>query len=109
MQLSSEGGGLGPKVEFPQNEAQIKHIFRDSPGHLPDTPANRQLLQSVADDARATLGEDKFGNVWSARVNPDGTQTWVQTRNDIISNGVVNQTPRMFNPQTGLSSPVRPR
>jgi hypothetical protein len=99
----------GPRARFPDNEAQVRHIFRDAPGHLPDTSANRQLLPSVANDATATLGTDKFGNVWSARINPDGTQTWVQSRNGVIINGGVNQTPRAFNPQTGLSSPVRPR
>ena len=62
-------------------------------------------MQSVADDATATLGSDKFGNVWSARINPDGTQTWVQSRNGVIINAGVNQTPRVFNPQTGLRHP----
>lgn len=98
-----------PRAKLPENEAQLRHIFRDAPGHVPDTPANRQLLQSVADDATATLGTDRFGNVWSARINSDGTQTWVQSRNGVIINGGVNQTPRTFNPRTGLSSPVGPR
>jgi filamentous hemagglutinin len=96
-----QGGG----ARFPEKPGQIKHIFRDAPAHLADTPANRTLLQGVADDASTTLGTDKFGNVWSARTLGDGTQVWVQTRNGVIQNGGLNQTPRVFNPETGLSSP----
>jgi hypothetical protein len=68
-----------PRTQFPANEAQIRHIFRDAPGHLADTPANRAILQGLADDARALLGTDRFGNQWFARLNADGTQTWVQS------------------------------
>jgi filamentous hemagglutinin len=81
----------------------VDHIFRDAPGHLPDTPENRELLQHIADDPATTLGVDKFGNTWSARTLDDGTQAWTQTRNRAIINGGVNPTPRPFNPQTGLS------
>jgi hypothetical protein len=88
---------------FPSGESQLRHIFRDAPGHLADTPANRALLQNIADDATTTLGTDRFGNVWSARTLEDGTQVWVQVRNGIIQNGGVNPMPRVFNPKTGLS------
>ena len=90
-------------------EGRLGHIFRDAPGHLPDTPANRKLLQGVADDPATTLGPDKFGNTWSARTLDDGTQVWVQTRNGDIINGGLNQTPRTFNLRTGLSRPQPPR
>jgi hypothetical protein len=46
-------------------------------GHVADTPANRKLLQEVADDAATTLGVDKWGNTWSARILEDGRQVWV--------------------------------
>ena len=92
-----------PRARFPKQPGQIKHIFRNDEAHLPDTPGNRALLQDVADDANATLGTDKFGNVWSARTLDDGTQVWVQTRNSVIQNGGLNQTPRVFNSSTGLS------
>jgi hypothetical protein len=82
----------------------VEHIFRDASGHLPDTPANRRLLREVANDPATTLGKDRFGNVWSAHTLEDGTQVWVQTRNGVIQNGGLNQTPRAFNPETGLSS-----
>ncbi len=92
-----------PCAVFPQNDSQIQHIFRDAPGHLADTPENRSLLQDVASDSHTTLGTDRFGNVWSAKTQSDGSQVWVQTRNGVIQNGGLNSSPRTFNPQTGLS------
>jgi RHS repeat-associated protein len=93
-----------PKI--PENRAP--KIFGDREGHLPDTAANRKLLEEVASDPAASLGKDRFGNDWSARTQPDGTQEWTQARNGEIINGGLNQTPRTFSPETGLSSTVRP-
>jgi len=90
------------------SESRAKHIFRGSRGHLPDTQENRRLLQELAADKSARLGTDKYGNVWSAKLNPDGTQTWVQVRHGEIINGGLNQAPHPFNPETGLSAPVKP-
>lgn len=45
----------------------------------------------------------------SARTLDDGTQVWAQTRNGDIVNGGLNQTPRPFNPQSGLSRQQPPR
>ncbi|MCI5143730.1 MAG: hypothetical protein D3909_18800 [Candidatus Electrothrix sp. ATG1] len=90
-------------AQLPQGRAQTGHIFRNAPGHITDTPANRRLLRNIASDSRTTLGTDRFGNEWSARIQPDGSQVWVQTRNGVIQNGGVNQTPRNYNPDTGLS------
>lgn len=103
-------GPLSADVEnaLPAGESELGHIFRDVAGHLPDTSANRQLLQGVANDPKGSMGTDQFGNTWSAKTLPDGTQVWTQTRNGQIINGGLNQTPRAFNPQTGLSAPVRP-
>ncbi|MBS0267302.1 MAG: hypothetical protein JSS02_35585 [Planctomycetes bacterium] len=98
-------GGAANAVKLPQKPGQLQHIFRNAPGHLPDTPANRALLEGLSNDAGAVLGTDKFGNTWAARLNADGTQTWVQYRCDVIINGGLNPTPRTFNPQTGLSGP----
>ena len=88
------------------SEKDANHIFRKSPGHLPvDTPANRQLLTNTASNPKNSLGSDKFGNQWYAEVRPDGTQVWVRVRNGQITNGGVNQTPKTYDPQTGLNKP----
>ncbi len=89
------------EVTIPQNRES--HIFRDAPGHIQDTTENRDLLVSVAKNPENTLGTDKFGNVWSAKLKPDGTQVWVQSRNGSITNGGINLTPKEFNDEMGLS------
>ncbi|CAG2133597.1 beta strand repeat-containing protein [Cupriavidus plantarum] len=101
---SSANGGS--KIGIDESRAQ--HIFRDSEGHISDTPANRQLLETIANDPSAMLGTDKYGTTWAAKLNPDGTQTWVGIRGGKVSYGGVNETPKQFNPQTGLASPTRP-
>lgn len=103
----AEETGKGKKIKI--NEKQKKHIFRDADGHLTeDTKTNRQKLEDVANDKGNYLGNDKYGNEWYGKNNPDGSQTWVKVRNGSIENGGVNQTPKTYNPQTGLSSPTRP-
>ena len=96
-----EAGHTIPKDRAP-------HIFRGKEGHMKDTPQNRETLQKIADDPKTTLGTDRHGNTWSSQQNKDGTQTWTQTRNGEIRNGGVNETPKQYNPETGLSRPLRP-
>lgn len=107
----SGASGQGPSTgngNIQIDDSRAGHIFRDSDGHISDTPANRQLLESVANDPSAVLGTDKYGTTWAAKTNPDGTQTWVGIRGGKLSYGGINQTPKSFNPQTGLASPTRP-
>lgn len=89
-------------------ESRLGPIFRDTPGTLRDTATDRRLLQEVVDDVGSTLGTDKYGNIWSARLLPDGTQVWTQVRNGEIINGGLNLVPRNFHPLTGLASPTVP-
>ena len=105
---AADAGTAPAESMLPEGDSQISHIFRDAEGHLPDTPANRDLLNDVAGDNANTLGTDKYGNTWSAKTLPDGTQVWTSARNGRIINGGLNQTPRSFDPGTGLSSPVKP-
>jgi filamentous hemagglutinin len=100
------GGGDSGRIGI--DDARAGHIFRDSEGHISDTPANRQLLENVANDPSAILGTDKYGTTWAAKLNPEGTQTWVGIRGGKVSYGGINQTPKSFNPQTGLASPTKP-
>ncbi|HZH76239.1 MAG TPA: hypothetical protein VEY88_09410 [Archangium sp.] len=108
MTAQATSGGGNPKKDIVIPEGRAKHIFRDAPGHLRDTPTNRQLLREVAADESVKLGTDKFGNEWFARINPDGTQVWVQVRHGEIINGGLNQVPRNYNSQMGLSAPSKP-
>jgi len=90
-------------VVFPTGESELRHIFRQAEGHIADTPENRNLLLSVANDVSARLESDQFGNDWAARVLPDGQQAWVRIRADTTINGGINAAPRNFNPKTGLN------
>ena len=79
------------------------HIFRHARGHLRgDTPENRALLESVANNPEAQKGTDIFGNAWAAEILPDGTQVWTQSREGGIINGGLNATPRTFDLGIGL-------
>ena len=96
-------GGAGSNV-FPNDPSTIGHIFGDREGHLTDTPAHRAELLAVANDPACYLGEDKRGNHWFARLNEDGTQTWVIARNGTIREGGRNDSPHSWDPATGLSA-----
>ena len=87
------------------DERRVKHIFRRADGHLPDdTPENRGLLLSVANNPRNRLGEDRFGVVWAEQTMPDGSQVWVQIRTGQIINGGLNPKRRNFDLASGLSA-----
>ena len=79
-------------------------MFGNREGHLPDTPSNRRLIQDLANDDSCRLGEDKWGNEWYARINADGSQTWVSVRNGVIQNCGENSTPHPWDDETGLSA-----
>lgn len=91
------------------NEKDAKHIFRKKEGHLPDTPANRRLLEDTTSNPKNYLGPDKYGTEWYGKTLPGGRQVWTRVRNGKIINGGINQTPKTYNPETGLSSPTKPR
>jgi hypothetical protein len=84
-------------------EKNLKHIFRSAEGHLSDTALNRRLLINTASSPKNYLGKDRFGNIWHAEIQKDGTQIWTVSRNGQVRNGGINQHPRNFNQITGLS------
>ena len=80
------------------------HIFRNDRGHLPDTPANRELIESVANDPQNYVGTDSRGNAWYAQTRSDGTQVWAEVRDKTITNCGVNDKPKDFDEITGLKN-----
>lgn len=98
-------GSAGNRNALPPNDAQIKHMFRNDEGHLPDTAASRELLLRVANDESCYLGTDENGVKWYAEIQQDGTQVWVRVWEQTIFNGGVNHQPHSWNPETGLNAP----
>ena len=91
------------------NEAQLKHMFRNADGHFAqDTPANRAIIEHATSSNKNFLSTDQHGTLWYAENLQNGTQAWAKVRDGIITEGGVNQTPRTFNPTTGLSSQIKP-
>lgn len=99
---------LKDKVVLPNDDSVLKHIFRSKEGHIEDTPANRKMLIDLANDKYYHIGKDKWGNDWHARTNDDGTQDWVEHRNQRISDGGTNLSPKNWDDTTGLNyNPLR--
>ena len=103
--VSAKGDSDSKKNKIPDNDSTTGHIFRDAEGHIPDTPENRALLEDVANDSANFRGTDKYGNEWYTKTQSDGSQVWVESRNGNIFEGGVNNTPKPWNPDTGLKKP----
>lgn len=93
---------LKGKIKLPPNDSQLKHIFEERDGHLPDTPENRKLLEELANNRDRYRGKDKYGNDWNIRLNDDGTQDWVRSQHQVINEGGRNKEPRPWDDETGL-------
>ena len=97
---------MGPQKNLiPNNPSITGHIFRNSPGHLPNTMDNLKLLEDVANDPACYYGTDKYGTSWYIKIQPDGAQIWVQSRNHVIFDGGLNEVPLQWNADTGLKKP----
>ena len=90
-------------VKLPNGEAQLKHIFGNRKGHLPDTKENRKMLVELANDMEFHMGKDKYGNDWHVRNNANGTQDWVRHMNQTINEGGQNESPIKWDDKTGLN------
>lgn len=95
--------GRGDGNRLPPNGSQLAHIFDDRPGHLPDTPRNRQLLLDLVNDRDNFRGFDVYGNDWYIEIDSQGRQLWGQTRDGIIQEGGRNDTPLDWDDRTGLN------
>ena len=92
-------------VRLPETESELGPIFRQSEGHIADTLQNRSLILAVANDPLSRLESDRYGNLWAARLLPDGRQVWVRMRGETIINAGINIVPRNFDSRTGLNRP----
>ena len=97
---------IDTKVHISDDKAG--HIFRNRPGHISDTPENRTLLIDIAQDLSTRQGIDKHGTAWHSQIRNDGTQIWVQVRENKIRNGGINNPPKSWNAQTGYSASHKP-
>ena len=77
---AGKGDSDSKKNKIPDNDSTTGHIFRDAEGHIPDTPENRALLEDVANDPANFRGTDKYGNEWYTKIQSDGSQVWVESR-----------------------------
>ncbi|MED5609351.1 RHS repeat-associated core domain-containing protein [Pseudomonas sp. JH-2] len=106
--ILAKEGSIAAKATIAIPENRVGHIFRKAEGHIPDTPANRELLTNLANDNKSVLGVDRHGTIWSAKLLPDGSQAWVQTRGGQVINGGINKAPKPYDPERGLAS-LKPR
>ena len=88
------------------SENDLPHIFRNRSGHFAEnTEANRKLLLDIASDPNNFLGQCERESLWYAKTQKNGTQVWAEVRNGRIRNGGFNETPKIYNPKTGLKRP----
>lgn len=67
-------------------------------------------IEALVNDRSALIGTDRYGKSWYARINVDGSQMWASTRDGVVRNCGINETPNPWDPETGLSRnlPKRP-
>lgn len=86
----------GGRPSFPTKDSQIRHMFRNEPGHIIDTPQNRNTIATIASDEHNFIGTDKHGNRWYSKTI-SGKQYWVKVRKGIVSDCGMNDEPRKIN------------
>lgn len=103
----NEQKSIDPNNKNPQeikfNEKNIKHIFEDRPGHMIDTPENRDLLIKLVSDIKNYFGPDQYGSSCYGKTLENGKQLWAYVRNGVIRNCGINDVPKVYNPITGFN------
>ncbi|HEV2916742.1 MAG TPA: Hint domain-containing protein [Candidatus Babeliales bacterium] len=97
------------KIKFPENENDIKHIFRNKENHIPkDTPEARSVLEKLVNDQSNYQGSDKFGTRWFSKIMENGEQLWAKVgSNNRIKNAGINKIPKSYDSITGLCRSLR--
>jgi hypothetical protein len=84
---------IDESAEFPEQEAQIKHMFRKDEGHILDTPANRREILEIV-KRENFRGTDGFGKRHYYKTNRNRRkQLWCQVLGGIIQNCGENTPP----------------
>ena len=73
------------------------------PWEVRPNPRFTALFEAQANDEDCRLGTDKYDNTWNARMEPDGSQTWVTVRDGVIQEGGRNDEPHPWDNETGLN------
>ncbi len=103
----NEQESIDPNNKNPEEikirEADAPHIFDDRPGHMIDTPENRDLLLKLASDIKNYFGPNKHGSSCYAKTLENGKQLWAYVRNGVIRNAGINDIPHEYNSISGFS------
>lgn len=93
-EISSGAGMQKHTVKFPENDAQIKHIFRNDPlgGHVHDTPINRQHILEAVNEQNFVL-KTRYGVDVYSKALKDGRQVWVEIWQGVVSDAGINSNP----------------
>jgi filamentous hemagglutinin len=98
------GGGsqasLGAK--FPSKPGQIKHIFSDREGHVPDTLENRKLILETVNNRKNYRGTDQWGLDNYSQELADGQQVWARVNNGVVDDAGINRVERPWDNDTGF-------
>lgn len=94
----------GKTNKLPEKESQTAHIFRGGEGHYSWSKKNALTLSNlINDDNNLVLENDKYGNSWYARIDSNGKQIWGSVHNNVLSEGGINDIPRIVDSDTGLN------
>lgn len=70
------------------------HTFSGRPGKFADTPANRELIEGIANGGGRSLGKDRYGKEWFVKTLDNGRQVYVYTKDGVIKGAGFNSPPR---------------
>ncbi len=79
-------------TKFNEQPNKLSHMFRASPGHVPDTPVNRAIIQETARTGKiveSRIYEDGGRFETRAREMPNGKESWSQVWTDAKGNSSI--------------------